>query len=135
MSDGFIYLIAENLYPLLLTHYSLFAVRERLTAAHMQNDYRCFLPDLTRFTPACCAGPLPDCKKSEYVYAISVHISYGTVFTAHNVKKYFSITIQRLCILVAQVLLDSAAGGCLSLLYYKEVTCLHSTLNVQELKA
>jgi len=44
--------------------HSLYAAREQLAAAHRKNAYRCFLPDLTRFTPACCAGPLPDCIKT-----------------------------------------------------------------------
>jgi len=51
--------------PSLFTVHCLFAVRERLAAAHRHNAYRCFLPDLTKFTPACCAGPFPNCKKTE----------------------------------------------------------------------
>ena len=46
-----------------LRFHCLIAARERLAAAHRHNAYRCFLPDLTKFTPGCCAGPLPDCKK------------------------------------------------------------------------
>lgn len=45
--------------------FCLFAGHERLAAAHRNNAYRCFLPDLTRFTPACCAGPLAACKKTK----------------------------------------------------------------------
>ena len=47
-----------------LRFHCLIAARERLAAAHRHNAYRCFLPDLTKFTPGCCAGPLPDCKKT-----------------------------------------------------------------------
>ncbi len=43
----------------------LFAGHERLAAAHRNNAYRCFLPDLTRFTPSCCAGPLAACNKAK----------------------------------------------------------------------